>query len=77
MGKITTEELEKINQVKQETMDVVYALGELEFQKTTLDLLSEDLKKRVKEVKTKEAQLLADLKTKYGNVNINIETGEF
>jgi len=77
MGKITTEELEKINQVKQETMEVVYALGELEFQKTTLDLLSEDLKKRVKEVKTKEAQLLADLKTKYGNVNINIETGEF
>lgn len=77
MGKITTEELEKINQVKQETMEVVYALGELEFQKTTLDLLSEDLKKRVKEVKTKEAQLLTDLKTKYGNVNINIETGEF
>lgn len=77
MGKITTEELEAINQVKQETMEVAYALGELEFQKTTLDLLSEDLKKRVKEVKTKEAQLLADLKTKYGNVNINIETGEF
>lgn len=77
MGKITDEELQKINLVKQDTMEIAYALGELEFQKTTLDLLGEDLKKRVKEVKTREAQLLADLKTKYGNVNINIETGEF
>lgn len=77
MGKITDEELQKINQVKQETIEIAYALGELEFQKTTLDLLAEDLRKRVKEIKSKEAQLLGDLKTKYGNVNINIETGEF
>ena len=77
MGKITDEELQKINQVKQETMEIAYSLGELEFQKTTIEFLIEDVKNKVKEVKAKEAKLLNELKDKYGNVNINIETGEF
>lgn len=77
MGKITDEELQKINQVKQETMEIAYGLGELEFQKTTIEFLIEDVKSKVKEVKAKEAKLLNELKGKYGNVNINIETGEF
>lgn len=77
MGKITEDELKKINQLKQEAMEVVYNLGELEYQKVSLDLLIDEVKLKVKEHKAKEAQLLLDLKNKYGNVNINIETGEF
>lgn len=77
MGKITDEELKTINDLKQQTLEIVYNLGELEYQKVSLDILADDLKKKVREQKAKEAQLLADLKTKYGNVNINIETGEF
>lgn len=77
MGKITDEELNKINQLKQQAMEVVYNLGELEYQKVSIDLLIDDVKLKIREHKAKESQLLLDLKNKYGNVNINIETGEF
>jgi hypothetical protein len=77
VGKITDEELKQINQLKQEAMEVVYNLGELEYQKVSLDLLIEEVKLKIRAHKAKESQLLLDLKNKYGNVNINIETGEF
>lgn len=77
MGKITEDELKNINQLKQEAMEVVYNLGELEYQKVSLDLLIEEVKLKIRAHKAKESQLLLDLKNKYGNVNINIETGEF
>jgi archaellum component FlaC len=77
MGKITDKELKDINDIKQEISQTVYTLGELEYQKLSIDLVVEDLKTKIKEIKTKEATILNSLKDKYGNVNINIETGEF
>ncbi len=77
MGKITDEELKKIEAIRKETTDVIYALGELEYQKTGLELLISDTKDKVKDIKLKETRLLTELKDKYGNVSINIETGEF
>lgn len=77
MGKITNEELQRVGQIKQQTMELVYSLGELEYQKVSIEILLEELKVKIKEQKEEEAKLLVDLKTKYGNVNINIETGEF
>ena len=77
MGKITDQELKQISDLKQETTQVVYALGEVQYQRVSLDLVEEDLKKTMREIKTRETSLLTQLKEKYGNVNINIETGEF
>ena len=77
MGKITEEELKNINGFKQQTAELVYSLGELEYQKISLQILVDDLKEKIKDQKVKESQLLTDLRNKYGNVNINIETGEF
>lgn len=77
MGKITNEELGQINALKQETLELVYSLGELQYQKISIDILVEDIKEKIKSQKTRESQLLSELKNKYGNVNINIETGEF
>jgi archaellum component FlaC len=36
----------------------------------------DELKEKIKEIKKSETKLLEDLRAKYGNVNINIETGE-
>lgn len=77
MGKISDEDFKKIGTFKQQSMELVYNLGELQYQKISIDLLIEELKAKIKENRVKEAQLLSDLKTKYGNVSINIETGEF
>ena len=77
MGKITEEELKSVGELKDQTTQLVYNLGELEYQKISLDILTENLKKTMKEIRAKEAELYTELRNKYGNVNINIETGEF
>lgn len=77
MGKITDKELQQINEIKEETTKIVYSLGELQYQRATIEILESDLKDKIKESKAKESKLLNDLKEKYGNVSINIETGEF
>ena len=77
MGKITDEELKQIGELKQQTTQIVYSLGELQYQRLSIEAAEDDLKKVLKETKLKETNLLKDLKDKYGNVSINIETGEF
>lgn len=77
MAKITDEELKKITDLKQEVSQLVYSLGELQYQKVGLEQIELQLKEKVKQVKLQETQVLNDLKEKYGNVSINIETGEF
>lgn len=77
MGKITDEELKTIGDLKQEVSQVVYGLGEIQYQKANLDFLESELKEKVKQIKARELQFLNSLKEKYGNVSVNIETGEF
>ena len=77
MGKITDEELKQIGELKQQTTQLVYGLGELQYQRISLEIAEEDLKRLLKDTKVKESTLLKELKEKYGNVSINIETGEF
>lgn len=77
MGKITDEELQKVAELKSETSQLVISLGEIQYQRISLQLLENELTDKVKELKAKEVKFLTDLKQKYGNVSINIETGEF
>lgn len=77
MGQITETELQRIQLIKKDSIEVASTLGELEYQKITIELLVEEEKKKIKEIKERERLLLEELKDKYGNVNINIETGEF
>jgi hypothetical protein len=77
MGKLTDTELQLVQLIKRDALEVASTLGELGYQKMSLELLIEEERKKVKDIKEREARVLEDLKTKYGNVSINIETGEF
>lgn len=77
MGKITEEELKKITELRQENSQIIYTLGEVQYQKVNLEATEELIKIKIEEFKQKEADFLNGLKEKYGNVTINIETGEF
>jgi hypothetical protein len=77
MGKLTDTELQLVQLIKRDALEVASTLGELSYQKMTIDLLIEEEKKKVKDIKEREAKILDELKEKYGNVSINIETGEF
>ena len=77
MGKLTDNELQRIQLIKRDTIEVATTLGELEFQKITIDLLIEEEKKKIKDIKKRESQIFSELKETYGNISVNIETGEF
>jgi hypothetical protein len=77
MAKLTENELERLHQVRKDSLEIASALGELQYQKTVLELLMDDQKQKIKDLKKSESLLFEELKDKYGNININIETGEF
>lgn len=77
MGKITDTELQKIQLIKKDALEVASTLGELNYQKISIELLIDEEKKKIKQIKTEEENILSELKEKYGSVSINIETGDF
>lgn len=77
MSKITDNELQRIQLIKKDALEIASSLGELQYQRISIDLLIEEESKKIKELKKTETQLFQELRDKYGSVNINIETGEF
>ena len=75
--KITDEEFAKLNLLKQDAIEIASALGELNYQKIILEFQIEDLTSKIKEIRSRESNLFQKLQSKYGNVSININNGEF
>jgi hypothetical protein len=75
--KITEDELAKLNLLKQDAFEVSSALGELNYQKTVLELQIQDLTNKIKDIRSREFSFFQDLRDTYGTVSININTGEF
>ena len=74
--KLTPEELQQINLIKSDALEVAALLGELEYQKMSIELDMEEQKRRIKEIRVKEKQVFEEIRSKYGPVSINTETGE-
>jgi len=77
MGKLTDNELQRLHAIRKDSLEIASSLGELQYQKTVLELLMDAQKEKIKDLKKSEGSLFEELKDKYGNININIETGEF
>ena len=73
---LTQEELQQLQSIKQEIIAVASGLGELEYQKTLIELDVNELKTQVRIIKEKERGLLKSYGEKYGDGVINLETGE-
>lgn len=75
-NQVTPEELQKITLIKSDALEVAALLGELEYQKMSIELDMEEQKKRIKEIRAQEKQVFEEIRSKYGTVSINTETGE-
>ena len=73
---LTPQELQQINLIKSDALEVAALLGELEYQKMSIELDMEEQRKRIKEIRVKEKQVFEEIRSKYGAVSINTETGE-
>jgi len=76
MAQITETELKRIEFIKQDSIEIASILGELSFQKIVIENQIDEQKQKIAEIKNRESMLFEELKSKYGNVTINIETGE-
>lgn len=74
---LTPEELLELNQLNTKRNELVNSLGVLEFEIQSLDLQKDKLKEKLGSL-LKESETLGEkLQEKYGEGNVNVETGEF
>lgn len=74
--KLTQEEFDRLQKIRQSSVDVASLLGELSYQKISLDIQIEAQKEKIKSIKAEETSFFDDLRAKYGNVVLNIDSGE-
>lgn len=77
MPQVTDTELQKIALIKKDALEYASFLGELEYQKTLIEIDVQDIKSKIKLLRAEESKLFSELKDSYGNININLETGEY
>jgi stress response protein YsnF len=70
-------ELDAIKGFQQTEFNLVEQFGQIEFQIQSLLLQKEDLKKEMTKLRVTSSKFGKELQQKYGDVNIDIETGEF
>jgi hypothetical protein len=73
---LASDELKQFQDLREEIIQTVSILGDLEYRKTLLEFEIDNLKSVMKQNATKERTLLTEFGSKYGNGSINVETGE-
>ena len=71
------QELDTIKEIQQTELNLVNQLGSIEYQIQTLQLQKDNLRQEIIELQIKSQKFGEDLQQKYGDGNINTETGEF
>ena len=74
--KLSEEEMKTMTELRQLTMEVASYLGELNYQKMNIELAIEDQKEKVRAINKKEAEFFSHIRNTYGNVKLDVETGE-
>ena len=74
--KLTEEELKQLQDFQQNSEVLIAQLGQLSFQKLQLERNESILKQQYEELIKNETQISTLLKDKYGDVSIDIKTGD-
>jgi hypothetical protein len=70
-------ELDQIKEFQQTELNLVDQLGSIEYQLQTLQLQKDNLRQNIVTLQEQSQKFGQNLQEKYGDGNINIETGEF
>jgi len=75
--KLTPEEIQQINSIQNKNKETVFKFGQIEVSIIQLNKAKENLSKEMEENINEEKRLAEQFRQKYGDGNINLETGEF
>jgi hypothetical protein len=73
---LTPEELKALKDLQFKQDQLIVALGNVEYRMTLLDKQKLNLKIQIEDLEKSNLELGAQLTEKYGNGNLNLETGE-
>jgi len=74
---LTQEELQQLKNLNEERVDIVTKFGAIEVELQSLELQKIQLTEMLQELIKRSESIGQKLQDKYGEGNINIETGEF
>lgn len=74
---LTAEELQTLKSLQKQFQSVQFELGEIEVFKIQTEERYEYAKKYLKDAQQQEKEFTQTLKEKYGDITLNLETGEF
>ena len=73
---LTQEELTQLKDLQNQQNTILMNLGSIEYRMSVLEQTKIELKSQVLEIEKMNSKLGAKLTEKYGNGNLNLETGE-
>ena len=76
-NKLTKEELEGIYSIQKENQENINNLGLIEFQVGKLEQEKQNIINKIEDLENKFQAKLESLKEKYGEINLDLSTGEF
>ena len=77
MNQIEKIELEQLRELQKKSQNIIYELGEISLNEIVLEQRKQKIKNILQEIQDEEKTLKQFLISKYGDININLETGEF
>lgn len=77
MNQIEKIELEQLRKLQKKSQNIIYELGEISLNEILLEQRKQKIKNILQEIQDEEKTLKQFLISKYGDININLETGEF
>jgi hypothetical protein len=74
--KVTKEELKELVELRNSNLENLTKLGNIDFQILSLEEQKWEFKKEISNIEENYIKSISDLKEKYGDVNIDLETGK-
>jgi predicted DNA-binding antitoxin AbrB/MazE fold protein len=74
---LSTDELTSLRSIQKDFQSIQFGLGEIEILKIQLEEKYEFLKQSLKKTQTIEKEFIKSLEEKYGEISLNLDTGEF
>jgi chaperonin cofactor prefoldin len=73
---LTEEELQSLKDFQTKQNNLIFSLGQIEYQIALLEINKQNLKEEIKDIEKSNKELGSKLTEKYGSGNLNLETGE-
>lgn len=76
MPQLDPQELQDLKKLSQDQDTFIFELGQIQYSRMRLDEEENALKQQVDALRKREKEFADKIATKYGKVNVDIETGE-